>query len=579
MEEIKGKIFWVSGPAVKASGLTGVKMHTIVYVGETELLGEIVEIEGDQATIQVYEDTIGLKADEEVIATGKPLAVELGPGLLGKVFDGIQRPLDDMRNDGGDFIKKGIHLNALDRRKKWGFKAAVSKGEEVHEGDIIGVVSEGEDFEHRVMVPKGTSGIIEKIEEGLLTLDEPVVILDNSKEIKMYHEWPVRIGRPYKEKLPPSTPFITGQRVIDTFFHIAKGGTAIIPGGFGTGKTVTEQTLAKYAEADIIVYVGCGERGNEMSELLNEFSSLTDPKTGKLLMSRTIIIANTSNMPVAAREASIYTGITIAEYFRDMGYHVAMFADSTSRWAEALREMSSRMEEMPGEEGYPPYMALKMGSFYERAGSVITIGSKEREGAVTIVGAVSPPGGDFSEPVTQASLRYGGALWSLDTALAYGRHFPAINWIKSYTLFTNQLKEWYLTNISHDWVELRENALSLLSKEDELKEIVQLIGYDALQDKDRLVLETGRLMREGFLRQNAFSSVDAFCTLKKQFLLLKTIMMFYDVSREALDNGKFIDEILKEPVVEKILRLRETPETEIDSETSNIQQEIEDCIK
>ena len=579
MEQNRGKIFWVSGPAVKASGLTGVKMHTIVYVGEKELLGEIVEIDGDEATIQVYEDTIGLKGDEEVIATGKPLTVELGPGLLGKVFDGIQRPLEDMQKTVGDFIKKGIHLNALDRKKKWDFKATASKGEEVIEGDIIGVVSEGEGLEHRVMVPKGISGIIQRVAEGPITLDEPVAILDNSAEIKMYHEWPARISRPYKEKLPPSTPFITGQRVIDTFFHIAKGGTAIIPGGFGTGKTVTEQTLAKYAEADIIVYVGCGERGNEMSELLNEFSSLTDPNTGKSLLSRTIIIANTSNMPVAAREASIYTGITIAEYFRDMGYHVAMFADSTSRWAEALREMSSRMEEMPGEEGYPPYMALKMGSFYERAGSVVTIGSKEREGAITIVGAVSPPGGDFSEPVTQASLRYGGALWSLDTALAYGRHFPAINWINSYTLFTNQLKEWYLTNISHDWAELRENALNLLSKEDDLKEIVQLIGYDALQDKDRLVLETGRLMREGFLRQNAFSSVDAFCTLKKQRVLLKTIMRFYEASLDALDNGKFIDDILREPVVEKILRLRETAESEMESKARYLQQEIDDRIK
>ncbi|MBI3585138.1 MAG: V-type ATP synthase subunit A [Nitrospinae bacterium] len=562
MEKIEGKICEISGPMVVAKGIGGAKMYASAMIGEKGLVGEIIRIDNDRATIQVYEDTRGLYLGEKVLTYGKPLTVELGPGLLSSIFDGIQRPLENIRNEAGDFIKKGVHIKSLDRKRKWRFTPAVKKGDRLEEGDIIGVVGETPKIVHKITVPNGVSGIVEDIKDGEFTVEDDVAVI-NGNRIKMLKEWGVRNPRPYKKKLMLDAPFITGQRVFDFLFPIAVGGTAVVPGGFGTGKTVIEQTLAKFSRADIIVYVGCGERGNEMTEVLTDFPMLTDPVTGDSLMNRTILVINTSNMPVAAREASIFTGVTMAEYFRDMGYHVALMVDSTSRWAEALREISSGMEEMPGEEGYPPYLATRLGNFYERAGKVVCLGracsepgeSNERVGSVTIVSAISPPGGDFSEPVTQSSLRIAGALWSLDTDLAYRRHFPAVSWIKSFSLYMTGLKEWYSKNIVGDVNALRERLLGLLQKAEELNEVVQLVGLDAIQDSDRITIDIENIIIEGFLRQSVFHDVDAFCTIEKQYWMLNVIFRYYDEALKALKRGVFIDKLLDNACRTKLLRM------------------------
>ena len=551
MEKIEGKICEISGPMVVANGIGGAKMYASALIGEKGLVGEIIRIDNDRATIQVYEDTRGLYLGEKVLTYGKPLTVELGPGLLSSIYDGIQRPLE-----------RGVHIKSLDRKRKWRFTPAVKKGDRLEEGDIIGIVKETPKIVHKITVPNGVSGIVEDIKDGEWTVEDDVAVI-SSNRIKMMKEWGVRKNLPYRKKLPLNTPFITGQRVFDFLFPIAVGGTAVVPGGFGTGKTVIEQTLAKFSRADIIVYVGCGERGNEMTEVLTDFPKLTDPVTGDSLMNRTILVINTSNMPVAAREASIFTGVTMAEYFRDMGYHVALMVDSTSRWAEALREISSGMEEMPGEEGYPPYLATRLGNFYERAGKVVCLGracsepgeSNERVGSVTIVSAISPPGGDFSEPVTQSSLRIAGALWSLDTDLAYRRHFPAVSWVKSFSLYMTGLKEWYSKNIVGDVNALRERLLGLLQKAEELNEVVQLVGLDAIQDSDRITIDIENIIIEGFLRQSVFHDVDAFCTIEKQYWMLNVIFIYYDEALNALKRGVDIDKILDNACRTKLLRM------------------------
>lgn len=542
-----------------AKGMLGVGMHATCLVGRDGLLGEVIRIQGERVTLQVYEDTIGLKLGEEVTSYGKPLTVELGPGLLSGVFDGIQRPMEVLRVRGGDFIKRGLKENALDRRRKWGFIPLVKKGDVIAPGDILGEVSETERIIHRIMVPNGVSGVVDEVKEGEYTVGEPVILLKDGKGISMIQEWPVRRPRPFRERLSPDAPFITGQRVFDTLFPVAEGGVAIVPGGFGTGKTVVEQTLAKFAKSDVIIYIGCGERGNEMTEVLTDFPRLLDPSTGLPLIHRTVLIVNTSNMPVAAREASIFTGITIAEYFRDMGYNVALMADSTSRWAEALREISSRLEEMPSEEGYPPYLATRLGGFYERAGRFRCMGEPARIGSITVISAVSPPGGDFSEPVTQASLRVAGTLWALDTDLAYRRHFPAVDWYLSFSLYYDRLREWFSKGIAEDMTQLRERAMALLQKEGELKEIVQLIGLEALQDSDRLTMEVASILREGFLRQSIFHEVDVFCPLEKQYWMLKSILTFHDLGQKALRDGVFLERILDGPVRMKLLRMVDIP--------------------
>jgi V/A-type H+-transporting ATPase subunit A len=534
-------------------------MYDVVKVGQAALVGEIIKLKEDQATVQVYEDTSGLKVGDPVVSQEASLVVELGPGLLGSIFDGIQRPLPVLFDLHGPFIPRGVEASALDRRRKWKFTSAKKPGDRVSSGDIIGVVKETASIEHRIMVPPNQSGIIKSLSDGEYTVDQVIGYLDNGFELKMSYLWPVRKARPYKQKLDPDTPLVTGQRIFDTFFPIPKGGAAIIPGGFGTGKTVTEQTLAKWADADIIVYVGCGERGNEMTEVLKEFPELVDPKTGNLLMDRTILIANTSNMPVAAREASIYTGITLAEYYRDMGYDVAMMADSTSRWGEALREVSGRLEEMPGEEGYPAYLATRLAHFYERAGRVKTLGSEERVGSITAIGAVSPPGGDFSEPMTQNSLRITGAFWALDTNLAHRRHFPAINWIKSYSLYLSSIQKYYNQKLSDKAGDLRQQAMEILQKEAELQEIVQLVGPDALPESERALLEVARMFREDFLQQFAFSEVDAFCPLEKQIAMLEAIITFHQSTQEALRRGVPLKNILSIPQKEQIARMKELP--------------------
>src|SRR3989338_749496 len=554
MEKIEGKICEISGPIVVAKGICGAKMYATALVGEEGLLGEIIRIDGERATIQVYENTGGLYLGEKVVTQGKPLTVELGPGLLSGIFDGIQRPLEIIRDEAGDFIKRGVHIKSLDRKRKWRFNPAVKRGDRLEEGDIIGIVNETPKIVHKITVPNGVSGIVEDIKDGEWTVEDEVAVINGNK-VSMMKEWGVRKPHPYKRKLPPDTPFITGQRVFDFLFPIAEGGTAIVPGGFGTGKTVIEQTLAKFSRADIIVYVGCGERGNEMTEVLTDFPKLTDPVTGGPLMNRTVLVINTSNMPVAAREASIFTGITIAEYYRDMGYRVAMMVDSTSRWAEALREISSGMEEMPGEEGYPPYLATRLGNFYERAGKVVCLGRDERVGSVTIVSAISPPGGDFSEPVTQSSLRIAGALWSLDTDLAYRRHFPAVSWVKSFSLYMTGLMEWYSKNIVGDVNTLRERLLGLLQKAEELNEVVQLVGLDAIQDSDRITIDIENIIIEGFLRQSVFHDVDAFCTIEKQYWMLNVIFIYYDEALNALKRGVDIDKILDNACRTKLLRM------------------------
>jgi V/A-type H+-transporting ATPase subunit A len=552
-----GTIKKVAGPLVVAEGMRDANMFDVVRVSSQRLIGEIIEIHGDQASIQVYEETSGLGPGEPVESTGTPLSVELGPGLIGGIFDGIQRPLVDIMEATGTNLKRGVEIPSLNREKKWHFVPSVTVGTEVEAGDIIGTVNETDIVMQKIMVPYKMKGKIVSISEGDYTVVDTVAVLekeDKTKEnLTLMQKWPVRQGRPYKQKLSPDKPMITGQRVIDTLFPIAKGGVAAIPGPFGSGKTVVQHQLAKWAEADIVVYIGCGERGNEMTDVLNEFPELKDPKTGKSLMERTVLIANTSDMPVAAREASIYVGITIAEYFRDMGYSVALMADSTSRWAEALREMSGRLEEMPGEEGYPAYLASRLAQFYERAGRVISLGKEGREGALSAIGAVSPPGGDISEPVSQATLRIVKVFWSLDANLAYRRHFPAINWLTSYSLY--DMGKWFNSNVNNKWNEMKARIMKLLNDEAELEEIVKLVGMDALSAPDRLKLEAARSIREDYLHQDAFHEDDTYTSLEKQYLMMELVLQFYDVSLENLSNLS-IDDLVKLPVRERIGRFK-----------------------
>ncbi len=554
-----GKTVKISGPLIIAEGMADAKLYDVVRVSEKGLIGEIIELRGDKASIQVYEETSGLGPGEEVYSTGEPLSAELAPGLITGIFDGIQRPLTALYFKYGDRISRGVSVNNLDREKKWTFVPKVKVGDTVAEGDILGVVAETEIVEHRILVPVGYAGKVLSIAEGEYTIEEPIAEINTEngkKSVAMLRKWPVRKGRPYKEKLSPDKPMVTGQRVIDTLFPIAKGGVAAVPGPFGSGKTVVQHQLAKWADADIIVYVGCGERGNEMTDVLNEFPELKDPKTGEPLMKRTVLIANTSDMPVAAREASIYTGITIAEYFRDMGYSVAIMADSTSRWAEALREMSGRLEEMPGDEGYPAYLASRLAEFYERAGIVKLLGSSERIGSVTAIGAVSPPGGDLSEPVAQATLRIVKVFWGLSSALAYKRHFPAIDWLVSYSLYADKMKEWYDETIGADFFKYRQFVMTILQEEAELDEIVRLVGMDALSSKDRLTMETAKIVREDYLHQNAFHEVDTFTSMRKQFLMLKLIYEFNRLAGEAIASYADLNEILNCSCKEKIGRAK-----------------------
>ena len=575
---VKGKIVKVSGPLVIAEGMRDANMFDVVRVSNQKLIGEIIEMHGDKASIQVYEETQGLGLGDEVISTGAPLSVELGPGLISSMYDGIQRPLTKIRELCGANIKRGVEVFSLDREKLWSFNPSVQKGDKLTAGDFIGSVSESAIIEHKIMVPVGCDGEVAEIRSGDFHVDETVCVIKTdkgeTKELSLMQKWPVRRGRPYKKKLPLDTGLITGQRVIDTVFPIAEGGVAAVPGPFGSGKTVVQHQLAKWASAQIVVYIGCGERGNEMTDVLKEFPELKDPKTGESLMERTVLIANTSDMPVAAREASIYTGITIAEYFRDMGYSVAIMADSTSRWAEALREMSGRLEEMPGEEGYPAYLSSRLAQFYERAGKVLTLGSEERLGILTAIGAVSPPGGDISEPVSQATLRIVKVFWGLDASLAYRRHFPAINWLNSYSLYVDNLEKWESINVSPDFPELRTKMMTLLQKEAELDEIVKLVGIDALSDDDRLILETARSIREDFLQQNAFDDNDTYCSMDKQADMLRLILSFYDVMRDAIKAGGDIDEIVNLPVREKIGRLKYIPEAQYKQDFADIANEL-----
>lgn len=579
----EGRIVKVSGPLVVAEGMRNCNMFDVVRVGEENLIGEILEIHEDRASIQVYEETSGLGPGAPVVSTMAPLSVELGPGLIENMFDGIQRPLEAMRAQTGGHITRGVTIPALDRSKKWHFVPRVKAGAHVQAGDIIGVVQENEVFEHRIMVPYGIEGTILEISEGDYTVEETVARVETRTnsgaakvhDLTMMQKWPVRQGRPYKEKLPLNEPLVTGQRIIDTLFPIALGGVAAIPGPFGSGKTVVQHQLAKWAAADMVVYIGCGERGNEMTDVLMEFPELKDPRTGKSLMKRTVLIANTSDMPVAAREASIYTGITIAEYFRDMGYNVALMADSTSRWAEALREMSGRLEEMPGEEGYPAYLASRLAQFYERAGKVKTLGSKERVGSLSAIGAVSPPGGDISEPVSQATLRIVKVFWGLDYNLSYRRHFPAINWLISYSLYEERLRDWYTENVSREWVKLTGDMMRILQEEAELQEIVQLVGVDALSPMDRVTLEAARSIREDYLQQDAFNDVDTYSTLSKQFRMLRLILNFYYKAQDAVRAGAGIDEIFSLPVRERIGRAKFVPEDKVNQVYDEMEKELE----
>ncbi len=558
-----GELRKISGPVVIAEKMLGAKMYDVVKVGGQQLIGEIIKLDGELATIQVYEDTSGLRPGEKVINTELPLSVELGPGLLESIYDGIQRPLGEILKKTGSFIGRGVTANALDRKKKWAFTPAAKRGDHVKGGDIIGEVQETEIILHRIMVPHGVKGEIMEIKKGSFTVEDVVaVVKDGSQkhEITLMQKWEVRKPRPYAEKMAPATPLVTGQRILDTFFPIAKGGVAAIPGPFGSGKTVAQQALAKYSDAQVIVYIGCGERGNEMTEVLTEFPELIDPKTKKPLMQRTVLIANTSNMPVAAREASVYTGITIAEYYRDMGYDVALMADSTSRWAEAMREISGRIEEMPGEEGYPAYLARRLAEFYERAGRIACIGKKERVGSVSVIGAVSPPGGDISEPVSQNTLRVTKVFWALDAKLAQRRHFPAINWLKSYSLYTDTLDATYVKSVSKEWSTNRQRAMALLQKEAELQEIVQLVGPDALPEKEQAVLDATRMIREDFLQQSAYSEVDAYTSLDKQVAMLKVILHFHDRALGAIEQGVQLKVITSLKARQDIARMKETPE-------------------
>ena len=573
-----GTIKKVAGPLVIAEGMRDANMFDVVRVSSQRLIGEIIEIHGDEASIQVYEETSGLGPGEPVESMGVPMSVELGPGLITSIYDGIQRPLDDIMKISGNNLKRGVEVASLKRDKKWEFVPAAKVGDEVEAGDVLGTVQETIVVQQKIMVPYGVKGTVKEIKAGAFTVEEVVAVIateKGDKELTMMQRWPVRKGRPYQKKLPPVKPLVTGQRVIDTFFPIAKGGVAAVPGPFGSGKTVIQHQLAKWAEADIVVYIGCGERGNEMTDVLNEFPELKDPKTGQSLMERTVLIANTSDMPVAAREASIYTGITIAEYFRDMGYSVALMADSTSRWAEALREMSGRLEEMPGEEGYPAYLGSRLAQFYERAGHVVSLGKEGREGALSVIGAVSPPGGDISEPVSQATLRIVKVFWGLDSALAYKRHFPAINWLTSYSLYVDNMANWFNEKVAADWMEDRQKMMTILQEEAELNEIVQMVGMDALSPTDRLKMEAARSIREDFLHQNSFHEIDTYTPLRKQYLMMKLVLAFYEKSVDALNKGADMNALIAMPVREKIGRYKYTTDADIESEYKNVEEELD----
>jgi len=574
-----GTIKKVAGPLVIASGMRDANMSDVVRVSKQRLIGEIIEMHGDEASIQVYEETSGLGPGEPVESTNAPMSVELGPGLISSIYDGIQRPLDDIMKVAGNNLPRGVEVAALKRDKKWDFVPVAKAGDEVEPGDVLGTVQETPVVEQKIMVPYGVEGTIKEIKSGQFTVEETVAVIetkDGDMELTMMQKWPVRKGRPYVKKLSLDTPLVTGQRVIDMFFPIAKGGVAAVPGPFGSGKTVIQHQLAKWAEADIVVYIGCGERGNEMTDVLNEFPELKDPKTGRSLMERTVLIANTSDMPFAAREASIYTGITIAEYFRDMGYSVALMADSTSRWAESLREMSGRLEEMPGEEGYPAYLGSRLAEFYERAGHVVSLGKEKREGALSVIGAVSPPGGDTSEPVSQATLRIVKVFWGLDAALAYKRHFPAINWLTSYSLY--DMGDWFNEKVAEDWMEGRQKMMSLLQDEAELEEIVQMVGMDALSAAERLKMEAARSIREDFLHQNSFHDVDTYTPLRKQYLMMKLVVAFYDLASEAIAEQASMDKLLVMPVRERIGRYKYTAVDDIETEYEKIMDELKTQI-
>lgn len=572
-----GVIKKVAGPLVIASGMRDANMFDVVRVSRQRLIGEIIEMHGDEASIQVYEETSGLGPGEPVESMGVPMSVELGPGLITSIYDGIQRPLDDIMKVSGNNLKRGVEVPSLKRDLKWEFVPTVSIGDEVETGDIIGTVQETIVVQQKIMVPYGVKGTVKEIKSGEFTVEETVAVIETEKgekDLTLMQRWPVRRGRPYQKKLSPDMPLVTGQRVIDTFFPLAKGGVAAVPGPFGSGKTVIQHQLAKWAEADIVVYIGCGERGNEMTDVLNEFPELKDPKTGQSLMQRTVLIANTSDMPVAAREASIYTGITIAEYFRDMGYSVALMADSTSRWAEALREMSGRLEEMPGEEGYPAYLGSRLAQFYERAGHVISLGKEGREGALSVIGAVSPPGGDISEPVSQATLRIVKVFWGLDSALAYKRHFPAINWLNSYSLYLDNMELWFNEHVEADWMENRQKMMTILQEEAELEEIVKMVGMDALSAGDRLKMEAARSIREDFLHQNSFHEIDTYTSLKKQYMMMHLVLAFYEASVAALEKGAPLQKLIQMPVREQIGRFKYVPEDKVEEEYRKVNEEL-----
>ncbi len=575
-----GKIIKVSGPLVVAEGMDEANVYDVVQVSDNKLIGEIIEMRGDRASIQVYEETVGIGPGEPVYSTGEPLSVELGPGLLEAMFDGIQRPLKEFQEVAGDYLNKGVAVPSLNRERKWEFEPVISVGEKVEAGDIIGTVQETSVISHKIMIPLGVEGTLKSIEKGSFTVTDTVAVVETANgdvNVQLMQKWPVRRGRKYKQKLNPEAPLVTGQRVIDTFFPVTKGGTACVPGPFGSGKTVVQHQLAKWADAQIIVYVGCGERGNEMTDVLMEFPEIIDPNTGQSLMKRTVLIANTSNMPVAAREASIYTGITIAEYFRDMGYSVAIMADSTSRWAEALREMSGRLEEMPGDEGYPAYLGSRAADFYERSGKVICLGKDGREGALTVIGAVSPPGGDISEPVSQATLRIVKVFWGLDANLAYRRHFPAINWLNSYSLYQTKVDSWMDVNVGPEFSQNRKRAMALLQEESSLQEIVRLVGRDTLSEKDQLKLEVAKSIREDYLQQNAFMESDTYTSLTKQDKMLQLVLKFYDEANRGLETGAYLKEISEMPVREKIARAKYMPESDLDK-MNDILNEIENEV-
>ena len=575
-----GKIIKVSGPLVVAEGMDEANVYDVVQVSDNKLIGEIIEMRGDRASIQGYEETVGIGPGEPVYSTGEPLSVELGPGLLEAMFDGIQRPLKEFQEVAGDYLNKGVAVPSLNRERKWEFEPVVSAGEKVEAGDIIGTVQETSVISHKIMIPLGVEGTLKSIEKGSFTVTDTVAVVETANgdvNVQLMQKWPVRRGRKYKQKLNPEAPLVTGQRVIDTFFPVTKGGTACVPGPFGSGKTVVQHQLAKWADAQIIVYVGCGERGNEMTDVLMEFPEIIDPNTGQSLMKRTVLIANTSNMPVAAREASIYTGITIAEYFRDMGYSVAIMADSTSRWAEALREMSGRLEEMPGDEGYPAYLGSRAADFYERSGKVICLGKDGREGALTVIGAVSPPGGDISEPVSQATLRIVKVFWGLDANLAYRRHFPAINWLNSYSLYQTKVDSWMDVNVGPEFSQNRKRAMALLQEESSLQEIVRLVGRDTLSEKDQLKLEVAKSIREDYLQQNAFMESDTYTSLTKQDKMLQLVLKFYDEGQRGLESGVYLKEISEMPVREKIARAKYMPESDLDK-MNDILNEIENEV-